>query len=614
MRGLVIVLLGFATTLHSQGLRILPPVADSSAQRIFFGTSLSPEGLSDSVDVYALGAAGQQRLTNVKLKNYDSVIEFAVRGDGMELAYAARVGPASGLNIADLSTGAEHFLPFPPNPDRPGSPHFVESTNQVIFDLFGAPSQHTPAFGAPIYIANTDGTGLKRLHRGALAPGPQRVVSKDGVVVFTSADPFSTHALPQPPANVYVMNADGSNVRAVTNFTVPAEGASAAPIAAGATISTAGDVIAFEIFSGTRPGALSQIWTIAADGSNLTALTQPEERCDAPTMTSDGSRVAFVCKGQLYVEGRDGTARQALTHFRLSSASSPVISSDGTRVFFTLGPSTKSAGPISGPMQQDSYPRGAIFSVNTDGSSLKPAYTPRVLAPQGVVDALSYSSLFPPVGGLITAFGTNLSGDTMEAAPAMPLPEELNGVSLLVNRRPVPLLAVTPWQVNAQLPPGLRDGPARFAIRFQDGSISNEIEEEVREVSPNVLTIPGASSADCQDAVLHGGTGVAADAAHPASADETVLIFVTGLGPTEPQVHAGLAAPASPLATLRYPVSLLVGGMPAPVAFAGLTPGLIGIYQINATIPAGLSSGRQQITLSVNGGTLFTNACSFWVI
>ena len=60
-------------------------------------------------------------------------------------------------------------------------------------------------------------------------------------------------------------------------------------------------------------------------------------------------------------------------------------------------------------------------------------------------------------------------------------------------------------------------------------------------------------------------------------------------------------------------VSGLLGGLPAPVAFAGLTPGLIGVYQIDATVPSGLTGNRQQVTLSVNGGTLFTGACRFSV-
>lgn len=615
MRGLVALLLCCAASLHSQGLKILPPALDSSGQKIFFGTSLTADGLLDGTEVYSIDASGAQRLTHVAVSN-QSVTDFAVSDDGQQLAYSALIAPGSMLAIVDLNTGASHSFSFPPNPSRPGSVHIVQSSKKIIFDLFGSPSPHTPAFGAPIYSANTDGTGLTVLHRGALAPAPQRVASNTGLIVFTSADPFYNHALPQPPANVYVMNADGTNVQQVTHYILPPEGVSAAPIAKAASISSAGDLIVFETFSGTAPGAPSQIWTISPDGSNLVPITQAAETCDSPALSSDGTKVAFVCKGQIFLAGRDGTGRRQLTHFRFSSASSPVISADGSRVFFTIGPVSEAAVGIYGPMQQDSYARGAIWSVKTDGTSLAPVYTPRFLTPGGVVDAVSYTFLFPPAGGLITVFGTNFSTDTMMAAAATaaaPLPESLNGVQLLVNGQPAPLLAVTPWQINAQLPPDMLDGPAKFEIQFADGSRSNPVQQEVRQISPNMLTIPSADQSNCQDAVFHAGSGIPADAQHPAAAGETIEIYATGLGPTKPQVRAGMIAPASPPALLRYPAMVLVGGMPAAVEFAGLAPGEIGIYQVNATMPAGLVSGRQQVTLSVSGGTLFTNACFFWV-
>lgn len=606
----------FGTTLFSQPLKILPPALDDIDQRVFFGSSLTPRGLLTGTDVYVLDATGQHRLTRVAATRNQTVTEFAVSSDGSQLAYAALIGPESRLDVVDLAAGTDHAFPFSPDASRPGSPHFVEGANQVLFNLFGSPSPHTAPYGAPILIGNIDGTGLKRLHRGALAPGAQRVVSKNGLIVFTSADPFATIALPQPPANVYAMNLDGSGVHAITSFRAPTDGTTAATIAASATISAAGDVVAFETFQGTGPGGPSQIWTITSDGATLIPLTQPNERCDSPSISTDGAKVAFVCKGQVYIENRDGSQRQVLTHFRLSSASSPVISADGSRVLFTIGPAAKFDNSISGPMQQDSYARGAIWSVNTNGTNLAAAYTPRVLTPGGVVDALSFSFLYPPVGGLITAFGANLAGDSLFAAPASPgtrLPESLNGVTLLVNGQAVPILAVTPWQVNAQLPPDLPDGPATFEVQFEDGTMSNAVQQEVRAISPVVLTAPNSDSTDCQDAVLQGGSGTLVDAKNPASVGDTVAIYATGLGPTRPEEQAGIAAPASPPATLRYPLTVLLGGMPALVTFAGLAPSLVGVYQINATIPTGLTAGRQQITLSVNGGTLFTGACYFSV-
>ena len=51
-------------------------------------------------------------------------------------------------------------------------------------------------------------------------------------------------------------------------------------------------------------------------------------------------------------------------------------------------------------------------------------------------------------------------------------------------------------------------------------------------------------------------------------------------------------------------MTVSVGGVDAPVQFAGLTPGFTGLYQINAVIPSGIRPGDAvPITISVNGQT-----------
>jgi uncharacterized protein (TIGR03437 family) len=40
-----------------------------------------------------------------------------------------------------------------------------------------------------------------------------------------------------------------------------------------------------------------------------------------------------------------------------------------------------------------------------------------------------------------------------------------------------------------------------------------------------------------------------------------------------------------------------------PVAFAGLTPALVGLYQMNFQAPAGLSAGNLNVTVTQGGQT-----------
>jgi len=90
----------------------------------------------------------------------------------------------------------------------------------------------------------------------------------------------------------------------------------------------------------------------------------------------------------------------------------------------------------------------------------------------------------------------------------------------------------------------------------------------------------------------------------PAVAGDILSIYCTGLGSTSPAVATGVPAPFSPLARVRTDVTVTLGGLPAPVSFAGLTPGLIGFYQINATVPAGITPGDTvPVVVSQNGAS-----------
>ena len=82
-----------------------------------------------------------------------------------------------------------------------------------------------------------------------------------------------------------------------------------------------------------------------------------------------------------------------------------------------------------------------------------------------------------------------------------------------------------------------------------------------------------------------------ADASHPAAAGDVLVIYCTGLGEVSPALTAGMPAPLDHLSQTVNPVTVTIGGVPAPVAFAGLTPGFAGLYQVNAVVPKGVASG-----------------------
>ena len=102
-------------------------------------------------------------------------------------------------------------------------------------------------------------------------------------------------------------------------------------------------------------------------------------------------------------------------------------------------------------------------------------------------------------------------------------------------------------------------------------------------------------------AAVFPGTKTLADGAHPAAAGEVLEVYSLGLGLTTPRVEAGVA---SPFATADVKPRVRIGAVEAEVIFAGLVPGLAGVYQVNIKVPTGLSPGYQALRWINSDGTL----------
>ncbi len=64
------------------------------------------------------------------------------------------------------------------------------------------------------------------------------------------------------------------------------------------------------------------------------------------------------------------------------------------------------------------------------------------------------------------------------------------------------------------------------------------------------------------------------------------FLWAIGLGATTPAVPNGTAAPSTPPAVATITPTVQFGsGIAATPIFAGLSPGAVGLYQVNATIP-----------------------------
>jgi hypothetical protein len=94
-----------------------------------------------------------------------------------------------------------------------------------------------------------------------------------------------------------------------------------------------------------------------------------------------------------------------------------------------------------------------------------------------------------------------------------------------------------------------------------------------------------------QRSIVNCVTNSLADPKNPVHAGDVISIYCTGLGPVDPAVPEGVAASTTVRSPTVTKVAATVGGQPAGVSFAGLAPGLIGVFQVNVMIPIGVTPG-----------------------
>ena len=215
----------------------------------------------------------------------------------------------------------------------------------------------------------------------------------------------------------------------------------------------------------------------------------------------------------------------------------------------------------------------------------------------GVVSAASFvpspNNQVAP-GQIVSIFGKSFTASAGVSAAMVPLPTELapENVTVTACGRAFPLYSVFPGQINAQIP---LECPATGTLAISV-TVSGQTAMQtfsLAQASPGIFTVNGSGAGD--GVIVHADNTLVS-AAKPATAGEEVVIYATGLGATSPSFATGTAANQINATTL--PVSVTVGGQNATVVWSGVTQGLVGLYQINAIMPSGLT-GSQPVVITV---------------
>jgi uncharacterized protein (TIGR03437 family) len=197
-------------------------------------------------------------------------------------------------------------------------------------------------------------------------------------------------------------------------------------------------------------------------------------------------------------------------------------------------------------------------------------------------------------GTIVQIFGSGLASQT-QVNTTIPLANTLAGTSVIIGGIQAPLFFVSPGQVNAQIPFELTPGQPYQIIVNANGALTTPDSLQSAIVAPGVAALP-TGWANAQ----HSSDGSLITDASPARPGEFIVMYLAGMGLTDTPVASGAGAPSNPLARTQSPPSVTLDSVPVPFLFAGLTPGLAGLYQINIQIPAAARDG--DLTLVVNQG------------
>jgi uncharacterized protein (TIGR03437 family) len=216
----------------------------------------------------------------------------------------------------------------------------------------------------------------------------------------------------------------------------------------------------------------------------------------------------------------------------------------------------------------------------------------------GLSNAASYTQAFAP-GGIVSVFGTQLAPAT-GVADTVPLPTILAGAWATINGIAAPLYFVSAKQMNIQIP---YEVPANSTatLRIENGA-NVFFSFNVAATAPAIFTTNQQGTG--QGEILDNASYLLVDASHPATPGSTYIqIYCMGLGAVTNQPADGAAALSSPLSwtSLTTP-QVTIGGISVTPTFSGLAPGFVGLYQVNALVPAGVTAGSAvPVSISIGG-------------
>jgi uncharacterized protein (TIGR03437 family) len=232
-----------------------------------------------------------------------------------------------------------------------------------------------------------------------------------------------------------------------------------------------------------------------------------------------------------------------------------------------------------------------------------PAQKPTISA-GGVINAAGAGNAIAP-GAWVSLFGTALSSTTRAWRDADfvngRLPTALDGVSVTIDGKSAAVAFISPGQINVlaadDTVTGLVPVQVKNAVATGDSVLALQ-----QTAAPALFQVPGtnyAAGTHADGSYLAGPRLVAQGIPGTAArVGETIVLYGTGFGATQPPISATALVPAPLLLAHPEEFFVRIGGLDATIAYAGLiSPG---VYQFNVVVPQ-VAAGDQLVVAELHG-------------
>jgi uncharacterized protein (TIGR03437 family) len=222
---------------------------------------------------------------------------------------------------------------------------------------------------------------------------------------------------------------------------------------------------------------------------------------------------------------------------------------------------------------------------------------------QAIGNVASYAVNATPPGSVFTLFGNGLTATGKTAsALAVPLPTELLTTKVTVNNEPAPLFYVSSTQIDAQMPWDIPGGTVASVVVTNGAETIGTGTSNAAAVYVPATGTPGLSFYGNNRAVVVNADGNVNSPTDTAAVGDEVVAYFTGGGPvnSSTKLVSGAAAPSGLSPVTGSSPTVTVGGINATIAYIGLTPDGVGLYQVNFYVPQ-IAKGTYAVVITIAG-------------